>query len=426
MSNFIVPYPLFRDRRSPGGLGLRTILGNASPLSPQWDYARERAAEADDTGFRGAPNVEPPPDSPEYQNASLQVLGNAAGAPPRPSAAGAAVGALGIADRAEWEIGKWLAGLAARTAPAALAAAPPVALAVPLIAIPKSVFDDQTLRLGDRFRASQPPGQKSVILERRVDDGLLGTGVGAKWEQLPPLDATLRVGQYGLKTLVVDTDQLRSTLGPDAAKQLFASGLVIDRQAAAIDQAANRARIAPEGRDDLPPQALSIPPKSEVRIGIMANGGEKTEIRKATAEEVERFCPTYPEYVRLGTKIGDNLKALGWVNGSEYGTRTHKIFADILRMQNIEAELQARGILERQPEFALREGLPKTYSKGYFKLDVLELYRNYATVCVFDLKTGDATISEARILDLMRNGRIYASSRGFGYPNVYFIPIHVP
>jgi hypothetical protein len=95
-------------------------------------------------------------------------------------------------------------------------------------------------------------------------------------------------------------------------------------------------------------------------------------------------------------------------------------------MQNIEAELQARGILERQPEFALREGLPRSYSKGYFKLDVLELYRNYATVCVFDLKTGGATISEARIYDLMRNASIYAKSQAFGYPNVYFIPIHVP
>src|SRR5262249_40464732 len=82
MSDFIVPYPPFRDRRSLSGLGLRTILGNASPLSAQWDYARERAAEGDDTGWLGAAsNVEPPPDSPEYQNASLRALGNAASAP---------------------------------------------------------------------------------------------------------------------------------------------------------------------------------------------------------------------------------------------------------------------------------------------------------------------------------------------------------
>src|SRR5262249_15168656 len=279
----------FRDRRSLSGLGLRTILGNASPLSPQWDYARERAAETDDTGFRGAPNVEPPPDSPEYQNVSLQVLGNAAGAPPRPSAAGAAVGALGMADRAEWEIGKWLAGLTARAAPAALAAAPPLALSAPLIAIPKSIFDDQTLRLGDRFRASQPPGQKSVILERRVDDGLLGTGVGAKWEELPSLDAILRVGQYGLKTLVVDAGQLRSTLGPDVAKQLFATGLVIDRNADDLDTA-NRARTSPGGQGDLSPLPLSFPQKIEMRIGVSTDRGVTTTTREATREEVLQVC----------------------------------------------------------------------------------------------------------------------------------------
>ena len=65
----------------------------------------------------------------------------------------------------------------------------------------------------------------------------------------------------------------------------------------------------------------------------------------------------------MGTKIVDDLKAAGWENGPKYGTRAHTILADQIEMQNnIESELRARGILQREPEFALREGIPKSYS----------------------------------------------------------------
>ena len=262
-----------------------------------------------------------------------------------------------------------------------------------------------TYELGDGLRAQSAPGQRSVSIERRVDDGLLGTGWGAKWEQLP-VEAELGPRSDGTVGLKINPDQLRAAVG---------------------EETANRVLSAPGGKDNPPlPPPISNSSKIEVRIGASINGGEKTEIRKATAEEVEKLCPTYPEYVRMGTKIADDLKAAGWENGPKYGTHAHKILAGQIEMQNnIESELQARGILERHPEFALRNGLPRTYSKGYFKLDILELYRDYATVCVFDLKTGGATISEARIFELIRNGNIYAKAREFGYPNVYFIPIHV-
>ena len=131
----------------------------------------------------------------------------------------------------------------------------------------------------------------------------------------------------------------------------------------------------------------------------------------------------------MGMKIADKLKAEGWINSHEYGSRAHKILADGLRMQelqDIEASLQARGdFLERHPEIALRNGEPRTYSKGYRKRDILELYRDYATVCVFDLKTGGATVNWATALDYIRNADLLAKARAFGYPNVYFIPIHV-
>ena len=120
MANFVFPTPIYLGRRSVmNDLGLGTILGNGSPVSPRWTYYRERAwSDADDdTGRRGAaPNVEPPPGSPEFR-AAAATLAAVQDAPQQPSAASAAAGALGIAAPVEWELGKRLAGLAARAAP---------------------------------------------------------------------------------------------------------------------------------------------------------------------------------------------------------------------------------------------------------------------------------------------------------------------
>ena len=262
-----------------------------------------------------------------------------------------------------------------------------------------------TYELGDGLRAQSAPGQRSVSIERRVDDGLLGTGWGAKWEQLP-VEAEMGPGTDGIVGLKINPDQLRAAVG---------------------EETANRVLNAPGGKDNSP----LVPPvsnssKIEVRIGASINGGEKTEIRKATAEEIEKLCSTYPEYLRMGTKIADDLKAAGWKSGPKYGTHAHGLLADQIEIQNaIEADCRPEGSWNASGVRTSR-GMPKTYSKGYFKLDMLELYRNYATVCVFDLKTGRATISEARIRRSNAKWTHIRDISGFGYPNVYFIPIHVP
>jgi len=385
-------------------LGLGTLLGNASPVSPRWDYLREQGSENDgDAPRRGsAPNVEPPPGSPEYQSAALQAYGYADGAAP-PSEPTRQMASLTIpidSGLGAAPAGQTLKSVGARLIPAASGLAAGGAVLLTPRNTPATTYD-----LGDGLRAQSAPGQRSISIERRVDDGLLGTGWGAKWEQLP-VEAELGPRTDGTVGLKINPDQLKAAVGAETA---------------------NRVLNAPGGKDNpLLPPPISNSSKIEVRIGASINGGEKTEIRKATPEEVQKLCPSYPEYVRMGTKIADDLKAAGWENGAKYGTRAHTILADQIEMQNnTESELQARVILEREPEFALREGMPKSYSKGYYKLDILELHRDYATVCVFDLKTGGATISEARIYELMRNASIYAKSRQFGYPNVYFIPVHV-
>ena len=72
------------------------------------------------------------------------------------------------------------------------------------------------------------------------------------------------------------------------------------------------------------------------------------------------------------------------------------------------------------------KGKDKSYSKGSRRLDVLELHDDHVTVCVYELKTGTARIRDQTIEDYLREANLYAKSRGFGYPNVYFVPIRVP
>src|SRR5438105_1982588 len=93
---------------------------------------------------------------------------------------------------------------------------------------------------------------------------------------------------------------------------------------------------------------------------------------------------------------------------------------------DIQSRLEERGIKELRPEAALLQGVPESYTKGSSRLDVLELHRDHVTVCVYELKTGGATIRNETMERYIREADIYAKAKGFGYPNVYFIPIHVP
>ena len=57
---------------------------------------------------------------------------------------------------------------------------------------------------------------------------------------------------------------------------------------------------------------------------------------------------------------------------------------------------------------------------------MVELHRDHVTVCVYELKTGDATIPLDVVKRYSREVGIYAKSKAGGYENIYFIPIRVP
>ena len=108
------------------------------------------------------------------------------------------------------------ATLAGRLAPAAAVAAraasgPAAALSV---LVTPANSQGETIELGDGLRARTSTGQRSVTIERRADNGFLGTGIGARWETLP-VDAELRVEEGGTARVLIDHQQLQAAVGPE-------------------------------------------------------------------------------------------------------------------------------------------------------------------------------------------------------------------
>ena len=72
MADFKFPDAWFPDRESGTNDVGSTLLGGASSLSPRWDYLHTKPQPQEDS-YAGAPNVEPPPGSPEYREAQAAL-----------------------------------------------------------------------------------------------------------------------------------------------------------------------------------------------------------------------------------------------------------------------------------------------------------------------------------------------------------------
>lgn len=397
--------PLLRDPKSGSGIsGFGTLLGNASSLAPKWDEFRRQASDDAFNGARRgiAPNVEPPPGTPEYQLGAPEAHGytDAAALASEPTGQTASIAIPIGSDIAATTGAQALEGLSARLAPAASGVAAGGAVLLTPTNTPATTYE-----LGDGLRARSAPGQRSVSIERRVGDGLLGTSVGARWEQLP-VEAEVGPGPDGVVRLNINSDQLRAAVG---------------------EEAASRALASPDGKNNLPPPLpLFLPSKIEMRIGVSINGGASTEKREATWEEVMQVCPNYATYEKIGLEAAEKCKAAGMENGLAYGRRVHRELETTLEMQYIQSRLHDRGVVELKPELALLNGVKDSYTKGSSRLDVVELHSDHVTVCVYELKTGGAAIRNETIDRYLREASLYAKAQAFGYPNVYFIPIHVP
>jgi filamentous hemagglutinin len=152
--------------------------------------AAEHAAEV----FGGAPATEPAPGSPDYQAADADARrivaeqGARDAAAPSSSAnkASVAVPAAGAggAGSAVGEVLKDVGVAAVRALPTIVRGASAPALAGAILLTPGNT-GSRLQEIGDGLRVRINPDERAVRIERRVDNGLFGTGIGAKWQELP-------------------------------------------------------------------------------------------------------------------------------------------------------------------------------------------------------------------------------------------------
>lgn len=110
-----------------------------------------------------------------------------------------------------------LAALAGRAAPIAARAASGPAAALPVLVLPAN-SGDETISLGDGLRARRIFQQRTVEIERRIDNGLLG--IGARWEKLP-VTAVQAPGEDGSPRVMIDGHELEKAVGPEAAARAW-------------------------------------------------------------------------------------------------------------------------------------------------------------------------------------------------------------
>jgi hypothetical protein len=358
-----------------------------------------------------------PPDTPErdegpvdpQQRTDLEQSGtrNYALMPQKVIASSVALPALGSQTVAN--VGRAITGIAGRVAPIAAGTASAGLAAVPLLLTPTNSQGGE-IDLGDGLRAQWRPGQRTATIERRINDGLFGTGIAADWKELP-VNATYEAGRDGRPTLFVDHAQLRAAIGVDAADRVLGtSGVQSHSQA-----------LAP-----------TKPWIYEIRIGTSTDGGASTKLREATDEEVANYCPNYPRYQEIALRASEAARALGLPNGPRYGNLVHDAAeAEVKKFFLAEDMLRRQGIPKVETEFALRSGIPQSYySSGSSVLDVLEIYELEKRACVYDYKTGGARFPGATVERYAREAGLYVKDLEDGAYNhirhIVVIPVHVP
>lgn len=237
---------------------------------PWWSEASRQAEEAGTPKFNPLSfAAQPSAQQPAVENPGSDVFVPLSGKPTslgdlRPAAAGvmattanAATAGGAPASQVVAEALSRAAGLAGRIAPAAAGAGSAAAGALPFLLIPTNTQSD-IIDLDDGVRARVNPGQRTVEIERRMEAGVFGTGIGARWERLP-VDAEMQVGKDGAATLVIDHGQLRQALSP-----------MEDRDAVTSQMA----RRPDEKKGDSQPD-----------LGIGHNSGQRPEQKKDAAPD---------------------------------------------------------------------------------------------------------------------------------------------
>jgi hypothetical protein len=288
-----------------------------------------------------------------------------------------------------------LAARLAANAPGAVTAGALAAGAAATVLLKPMNSQGGTIELGDGLRAQWVPGQRSATIERRTSKGLFGSEFGANWERLP-VDASYEAGPDGRPTLFVDPHALKAALAAPAT----ASG----------DKG-----VPPS----FPPLPGAVPIIYEIRISLSKDRGKTIVHRSVTEEKIREFCPNYFRFKEIGSRAAERAQALGLSDPAAFGRHVHEIAADEIS----KILLTEWGIAEVRPELGLLMG-KRTFQhrpKGSSILDVYEAHENGESVCVYDFKTGNATLKKEARERYAAEAMAYAK----GYTHVYVVPIRI-
>jgi hypothetical protein len=176
------------------------------------------------------------------------------------------------------------------------------------------------------------------------------------------------------------------------------------------------------------PQGLpaTVSPNSEMRIGISRNAGKSISFEEATRDKIQDYCPNYPYYEDIAQRAAKRIRAEGIPNGRIFGQRVHREAELELKMDDVQRQLQQRGVRQMMPEAALRNGVSPSYEKGSVRIDVLEIHRDHLVVCVYDFKTGRATFKDKKMRQYAyQTGRYMKKVFEEGYKTIILLPIPV-
>ncbi|MDP2333214.1 MAG: hypothetical protein Q8M19_21230 [Reyranella sp.] len=287
-------------------------------------------------------------------------------------------------------------------------------------------FEGETFPLGDGLRARRRVGQRSIEIERQADNGLLDSGVGAKWEKLP-VAAQFVPDAAGRDLLRIDAIQLERAVGKEAADRLLQQGGIaadgLTGAAKDIHDAIVRRRLdgmpAGPGGIEPPPGFLPI---MEMRITSSVDGGETISHAEIRDEDAKNFCPNYLMVQEVGLKAGVKIDATGLPKGPERGKAIHKLSEEELKTAEIEKMLRDGGMQQLLVEriFPVDDDNPRYLRSGSSKIDVVERIGKDA-VCVYDFKTGSATFP-----DHVRERYLREVAKHFKVSTVYVLPVYVP
>ena len=385
-----------------------------------------------------APNVEPPPGNPEYQALSTAPLSAEEAATSRGAERSGmnedgAVASVGVGSTAAAEGAGAVGARATTLIASAMATTPAVFASIPLL-LASTNTQDSIVELGDNLRVRQPIGGRLAFIERRVRSIPIGKGVSFGWETLP-IAATFADEPDGRLVLRVDPSQLESAIGSKATNRLLKSNGLITASPSSITLAPSATPPSSDG--DIP--IIPIPSYWEHLIGEYSDKGKTIAHYHRSDAEIEEVCPSYPKYLAMALQSAAEEKANGLQNGMVYGNAVHESVRAKLQLDILQQKLEMDQVLEVAPEVAFLNGVRRrtSYSrpKNSSVIDIIEFYRK-KTVCVYDIKTGNARFPK-RVMD--RYGReiwsyidpsdeaiLYSRAAAAGYTHVYVVPIRVP